>query len=126
MARKEFTLRGRTLNELKEMSVNEFIELVPARRRRSVKRGFTEEQKGLLKKLEKKDNVKTHVRDLVILPIMVGKTILIHNGKTFVPLIVTEEMLGHTLGDHSLTRNRVSHNSPGVGATRSSSSVSVR
>jgi len=126
MAKKEFTFRGKTLAELKEMSVNEFMELVPARRRRSVKRGFTEEQKGLLKKLEVKNNVKTHVRDLVILPSMVGKTILVHNGKTFVQVVITEEMLGRTLGDFSLTRNRVSHNSPGVGATRSSASVSVR
>ena len=79
-----------------------------------------------IKKLEKKNNVKTHVRDLLILPSMIGKTILIHNGKTFLPLMITEEMLGRTLGDFSLTRNRVSHSSPGVGATKSSSSVSVR
>lgn len=124
---KKFLFKGKTLEELKQMSIEDFAGLVPSRIRRSLKRGFREEHKKLLKNLEKKkNNVKTHCRDMVILPSMVGKTIRVYNGKEFVPVIITEEMLGHFLGEFSLTRKRLKHNAPGVGATRSSASVSVR
>jgi small subunit ribosomal protein S19 len=63
---------------------------------------------------------------MVVLPIMVGHTIKIHNGKEFTQTIITGEMLGHFLGEFSLTRKRVAHNAPGVGATRSSGAISVR
>ena len=70
--------------------------------------------------------LKTHSRDMVIVPEMLGKTISIYNGKAYTDIIVVPEMLGHVLGEFSLTRRRVAHNAPGVGATRSSASVSVR
>mgnify|MGYP001586312628 CR=1 FL=1 len=79
-----------------------------------------------LRKGERKKPVKTHVRDMIILPEMVGLTIHIHNGKEFVPLIVTEYMLGHYLGEFSQTRKKVAHSAPGIGATKSSSSQSVK
>ncbi|MBN2458008.1 30S ribosomal protein S19 [Candidatus Woesearchaeota archaeon] len=127
MAKKEFTFYGKTLDELKKMGHNEFAEYLRSRSKRSITRGFTEAQKRLITKLEKKgNNVKTHCRNMVILPMMVGKTIKVHNGKAFVPLTIQEEMLGHFVGEFVFTRNRVAHNSPGVGATRSSSSVSVK
>ena len=72
MAQKEFTYRGKTLEELQAMSVNDFSELLPARQRRSLKRGLTDTKKTFLKKLERKNNVKTHCRDMIILPFMVG------------------------------------------------------
>ena len=126
MAKKEFTYRGKTLSELQDMGLNEFMELLPSRRRRSLKRGFTEEESKLLSKLETKDAVKTHCRELVILPQLVGKTILVHNGKAYNKVVISEDMIGHLLGEYSLTRSRVAHHSPGVGATKSNSSVSVR
>jgi small subunit ribosomal protein S19 len=126
MAQKEFTYRGKTLEELQAMSVNDFSELLPARQRRSLKRGLTDTKKIFLKKLERKNNVKTHCRDMIILPAMVGKTIRIHKGKEFVAIEIQPEMIGHFLGEFALTRNKVSHSAPGVGATRSSSAVSVR
>lgn len=126
MAQKEFTYRGKTLEELQAMSVNDFSELLPARQRRSLKRGLTDTKKTFLKKLERKNNVKTHCRDMVILPFMVGKTIRIHKGKDYMTLEIQPEMIGHFLGEFALTRNKVSHSAPGVGATRSSSAVSVR
>ena len=127
MAKKEFSLRGKKLDELKEMSISEFAELIHARERRSIKRGFTDSQKRFLKKLEKKgDNIETHCRDMIILPNMVGKKLMVYNGKSFVPVMIQEEMLGHRLGEFVMTRNRVSHSAPGVGATRSSASVSVK
>jgi small subunit ribosomal protein S19 len=127
MAKKTFTYRGKSITELKEMGLNEFAELLPSKQRRLIKRGFTQAQKIFLEKLtENKREYKTHCRSMVIIPQMVGKTIKIYNGKEFVPVLITEEMLGHNLGEFSLTRKRVSHGSAGVGATKSSSAVSVR
>ena len=126
MARKEFTYRGKNLKELQSLSLNDFMELLPSRQRRSLKRGFTKEEKHLLDELKKRDNVKTHCRELVILPEMIGKTILVYNGKTFNKVLITEEMIGHVIGEFSSSRPRVTHSSPGVGATKSSGSASVK
>jgi|SRR3989344_5972062 len=129
---KEFTFKGKTVDELKKMSVKELIEVMPSRMKRSLKRGFNEQQKILLHMLKEsregrfKKNVETHCRDMVILPEMIGQIIYVHNGKEFVPVTVTGEMLGHYLGEFSLTRKKVSHSAPGIGATRSSASVSVK
>ena len=126
MAKKEFTYRGKLLEELKEMDIKDFIKLLPSRERRSLKRGFTEECKILMRELNKKDNVKTHCRELIILPKIVGKRLRVHNGKEFVIIIIEPEMIGHRLGDLVLTRKGVSHSSPGIGATKSSSNISVK
>jgi small subunit ribosomal protein S19 len=100
--------------------------LLGARQRRTLARGFTVQEKALVEKLVKKDNVKTHARSMVILPKMVGKTIMIYNGKEFVKVRIAEEMIGHVLGEFAPTRRKVAHNAPGIGATKSSASVSVR
>lgn len=127
MAKKEFTYRGKGIEELKNMSLNEIASLLPARQRRSLKRGLTEQQKILLSRIKKnKVNIKTHCRDMVILPEMIGKTIKVYNGKEFAPVIIVEEMMGHCLGEYALTRRRVEHSAPGIGATRSSASLSVK
>jgi len=126
MVKKEFTYKGKTLEELKAMDNKDLIDLLPARERRTVKRGFEKEEKTLLKELENKDNVKTHCRNLVILPNIVGKKIKVHNGKDFVMIMVEPEMIGHRLGEFVLTRKGVSHSAPGVGATKSSSNISVK
>lgn len=127
MAKKEFRFKGKTLEELKALSIKEFSEIVEARIRRNLKRGLTDQQKIVLKKIkDKKKNIKTHCRDMVIIPEMVGETIHIHSGKAFIPVLIQGEMLGHYLGEFALTRRRVGHNAPGIGATKSSSSMSVR
>ena len=127
MAKKEFTYRGKTLEELKSLSLNELAELLPSKQRRSIKKGFTEQQKILLKKIRKNEqNIETHCRDMMILPEMVGKLIKIHNGKEFMSVSIVEEMIGHSLGEFAFTRNRVEHSAPGIGATRSSASLSVK
>ncbi len=134
MARKkEFRYRGYTLDELLNMSLEEFAKLLPSRQRRSLKRGgLSPEQKKLLRKirLAKKGKynkpIRTHSRDMVILPEMVGMTIHVHNGKEFVPVEIKEEMIGHYLGEFAMTRKVVQHGSPGVGATRSSMFVAVK
>ena len=127
MAKKEFTYKGKTLDDLKKMSMSELAQLLPSRQRRTIKRGFTEQQKILLKKLRSNEkNIETHCRDMVILPEMVGVIIKVHGGKEFVHVMVESDMIGHCLGEFVLTRRRVQHSAPGIGATRSSASLSVK
>ena len=126
MAKKEFLYRGRTVEELQQMGLKELAELLPVGARRKIKRGFTDHQKSLIEKLKKSNGLKTHCRDVLILPEMIGKTIKVHNGKIFVEFVIQPEMIGHLFGEYSLTKNKVSHSAPGVGATRSSSNISVK
>jgi len=129
---KEFTYRGKTVAELEAMGLSELADLLTARIRRTLKRGFTEEQKKLLEKVKaakegkRKKPIKTHCRDMPVLPIMFGLKIHVHNGKEWVPLEIKPEMIGHLLGEFALTRKEVKHKAPGVGATRSSKHVSVK
>ena len=57
----------------------------------------------------KKTVIKTWSRSSMISPDFVGQTIAVHNGKTFVPVFVTENMVGHKLGEFSPTRNFRGH-----------------
>ncbi len=124
----EFKYRGKTLDELKSMSLNELIEVLPSRARRSLKRGLNEEEKAFLKTIETadKDVYRTHRREMVILPQFVGKIIAIHNGKDFKQVKIEPEMIGHYLGEFALTRKTVQHSGPGVGATRSSKYIPLK
>jgi len=63
---------------------------------------------------------------MIIVPEMIGKRIMIHNGKTFQEITINVEMIGRYLGEFVLTRQKVAHSAPGVGATKSSAAVSVR
>jgi small subunit ribosomal protein S19 len=132
---KEFSFRGHSLNSLTAMSMDEFINMLPSRQRRSLQRGLTAEQRILLEKLreakeaqkEGKDvNIKTHVRDLIILPEMVGAKIGVHNGKEFVAMEIRPEMIGHYLGEFAITNKPVRHGTPGIGASRSSMYVPLK
>ena len=127
--RKIFEYRGVPLEELKKMDIREFARLVQARERRTLLRNTDVIENFLIrskKKLEKKKPIKTHNRSLVIVPGMVGMIIGIHNGRGFERVEITTEMLGHRLGEFSLTRGLVKHGTAGIGATRSSASRSVK
>ena len=127
MAKKEFTFKGKIVEDLQKMSLNELAQLLTARQRRTIKRGFTEQQKILLKKLRTNvKDIKTHCRDIIILPEMIGKTVKVHQGKEFMPVTIEADMIGHYLGEFVLTRKKVAHSAPGIGATRSSASLSVK
>lgn len=123
---KEWMFRGKTLQEIQSLSLPDFAKLLPSRQRRAMKRGFTPQEKIFLKNAEHAKDLKTHCRDLIIIPFLVGKTIRIHNGKEWTQVIIEPDMLGHRLGEFSLTRKKVGHSAPGIGATRSSASLSVR
>ena len=124
--KEEFSYRGHTLEELKEMDLDVLVELLPSRQRRKLKRELTEKQKKLLQKIRQGKTVRTHERDMIVLPEMVGRTIGVHDGKAFDNFEIMPEMLGHYIGEYALTRKRVSHGGPGVGATRSSKYVPLK
>jgi len=123
MASKEFTYRGKTVEELKNLDTREFAKLAKSRTRRAILRQ-TAEIEQFVTKCEKakarNKQIKTHLRDIVIIPKMIDYDILIHNGKQFLPIKIIPEMLGHRLGEFSLTRQKVKHGAAGIGATKSS------
>jgi small subunit ribosomal protein S19 len=132
---KEFHYRGLTLNQLESISMDEFIHLLPSRQRRSLRRGLSTEQRKLLENIRlvkesmrqgKPMTVKTHARDMIILPEMVGATVLVHNGKEFVSITITPEMIGYYLGEFAITNKPVRHGTPGIGASRSSMYVPLK
>ena len=126
---KEFMYRGYTLEELQGMNLDDFISLLPARQRRTIKRGWDEERMKAIRKIMNsngKKPVRTHRRDLVIIPQFVGKRVAVYNGKEFVEFEIKPEMIGHYLGEFALTRKEVKHSGPGVGATRSSKFVPLK
>ncbi|KHO55535.1 MAG: 30S ribosomal protein S19, small subunit ribosomal protein S19 [archaeon GW2011_AR19] len=121
--KKEFTYRGKTLEELKQLNMREFAKCLTSKERRYVLRNFQDIERfvNLVKeKLKKNKKIKTHKRNLVIVPELVGINIQVHNGKEFVPVEITGEMLGHKLGEFSLTRSKVVHAKAGIGATKGS------
>jgi small subunit ribosomal protein S19 len=121
--KKEFSYRGHSLEELQKLTIEELMPLLTSRMRRTLKRGLTVKQDKLLndiKKAKPGDTIRTHCRDMIILPSFVGHTIHIHNGKEFQRVSIEPDMIGHYLGEFALTRQKVKHTGPGVGATRSS------
>ncbi|RLI49023.1 MAG: 30S ribosomal protein S19 [Candidatus Thorarchaeota archaeon] len=133
--RREPMYRGYKLEELAKMNMDSLIELLPSHRRRTLKRGLPPRQKKLLMKLRaarkaqrkgKDAVVKTHCRDMVILPEMVDLTVAVHNGKEFVRFKILPQMIGHVLGEFSITCKQVKHGNPGIGATKSSQYVPLK
>lgn len=127
--KKEQTFKGKTIEDLKKLDIREFSNLLKSNEKRTVLRQYGEIENFLLrfnKKLVKGKQIKTHQRDLVIVPRMVGLKIHVHNGKEFSPIDITIDMLGHRLGEFSVTRSKVKHGAAGIGATRSSASASVK
>ena len=121
--KKEFRYRGLAVEELQKLSIDELLPLLPSRMRRTLERGLTKKQNKLLNDIEKSeqgDTLKTHCRDMMILPSFVGHRIDVHNGNEFQRVDIQPEMIGHYLGEFALTRKKVKHTGPGVGATRSS------
>jgi len=119
--KKEFTYRGKSLEELQKLDVREFAKYLKSRPRRSILRQFQKIEDFVSRaktKSNKNKPIRTHQRDLVIVPGLVGMKIAIHDGRNFFPVIITVEMLGHRLGEFAPTRSRVKHSKAGVGATK--------
>jgi small subunit ribosomal protein S19 len=121
--KREFAYRGQSLPRLKEMSLEELAQVLPSRARRSIRRGFTVEVQRYIERMREtapEKVVRTHCRDALVLPEHVGRRVAIHNGHEFKEIELRPEMVGHYLGEFSLTRRFEKHSGPGVGATRSS------
>lgn len=132
MATTEFKYRGKALQEVQSMDLKQLIEILPARARRTIKRGVVQRYKPLMNKIrlaregKYKKPIKTHARDMVVLPDMIGLTIHVHAGKRFVPIAILPEMLGLYLGELTMTRQKVEHSAPGIGATKSSTAIASK
>lgn len=120
--KREFTYRGHSLEALQAMSLKELLPLLPARVRRTYGRELSAEHQVVVRKLQDGDGelVRTHRRDIPILPAFVGRKVAVYNGKEFVSFEIRAQMIGHYLGEFAMTRKPVKHSGPGVGATRSS------
>ncbi|KAJ3425491.1 40S ribosomal protein S15 [Anaeramoeba flamelloides] len=131
-----YTYRGVELDNLVNMKMDKFAELLDSRGRRKLNRGLSRRHTSLIKRLRKAkkgvkpgDNapvIRTHLRDMIILPEMVGSTIAVHNGKNFIPIEINARMIGCYLGEFSLTYKKTTHGRPGVGATHSSKFVPLK
>jgi len=128
MARK-FNYRGKDAEEIKTMSLEQFMKLIGTKERRTLTRMspkiklFRQKFRARAKKGK---TMKTHVREMVILPEMLGSKIAVYNGKMFNEVYITTEMLGRRLGEFSHTIKLVRHSGPGIGATRGSKSVELK
>jgi small subunit ribosomal protein S19 len=133
---KVFSFRGHGLEELKKMSIEEFARMLASSERRRLKKGMTEQQKKLLENIKKNPEKfhKTHVRDIVIVPDMLGAKVGVYvggatkgqTGEKWINVVITPEMLGHRLGEFATTTKRVKHSAPGIGATRGSKFIATK
>ena len=129
---REFTYRGLSQKELEKLSLDKLLKLFPARIRRSLTRGINDNKRKLIGEIKAakegklKTPINTHLRDLIILPFMIGTTVNVYSGKEFVPVTITSEMVSHYLGEYVITNKRVSHGAPGVGSSRSSLYVPLK
>ncbi len=129
-SRRVFQYRGFTIDELRQKSMDEFISLLPARQRRSLTRGMSTQHIKLMEKImgskQSKRPVRTHCRDFIILPELIGAIVQIYNGREFLRVTLLPEMLGHYLGEYAPTCKQVKHSAPGIGATRGSQFVPLK
>jgi|TARA_B100000809_G_scaffold180402_1_gene178024 small subunit ribosomal protein S19 len=129
---KLFSYRGIPKEELENTSFEKLFLLFNSRQRRSLTRGITDGKRKLIEEIKSakagklKNPIKTHLRDLIILPHMVDVTVDVFSGKEFVPVSIKTEMIGHYLGEYVITNKKVSHGAPGVGASRSSLYVPLK
>jgi small subunit ribosomal protein S19 len=128
IASRQKIFHGKLIEELKTLSIRDFAKLLKSRPRRAIMRNYDTIEnfvKRFKKSAEKNKPIRTHQRELVIVPEMVGMTVAVYNGKEFFPVKITEQMLGHRLGEFSITIKQVKHGAAGIGATKSSASKSV-
>ncbi|KQK12684.2 40S ribosomal protein S15 [Brachypodium distachyon] len=133
---RKFSYRGVDLDALLDMSKEDLVQLFPARIRRRFNRGLKRKPMALIKKLrkaksdapagEKPEPVRTHLRNMVIMPEMIGSVIGIYNGKMFNQVEIKPEMIGHYLAEFSLSYKPVKHGRPGIGATHSSRFIPLK
>lgn len=110
---RKFTYRGVDLDQLLDMNNEGLMELMTCRIRRKFSRGLKRKPMALIKKLRKKkkeapanekpDVVKTHLRNMIVVPEMTGSIVGVYNGKVFTQVEIKPEMIGHYLGEFSIS-----------------------
>lgn len=110
---KKFTFRGVDLDKLLDLKPEELLPLFTSRIRRRLQRPIKRKHKALVKKLknakkntgplEKPAIIKTHLRDLIITPELIGSIVAIYNGKLFNPVEIKPEMVGMYTGEFSMS-----------------------
>ncbi|KAJ2162386.1 40s ribosomal protein S15 [Coemansia sp. RSA 552] len=133
---RKFSFRGVDLDQLLDVPSEQFMDMVSCRARRKFKRGLKRKPMGLIKKLrvakqnapdnEKPEAVKTHLRNMIIVPEMIGSVVGVYNGKVFNQVEIKPDMIGHYLGEFSITYKPVRHGRPGMGATHSSRFIPLK
>ncbi|KAL8365925.1 hypothetical protein RB595_004619 [Gaeumannomyces hyphopodioides] len=133
---RKFSYRGIDLDQLLDLTSDQLRDVVHARARRRINRGLKRKPMGLIKKLrkakqeakpnEKPDLVKTHLRDMIVVPEMIGSVIGIYSGKEFNQVEIKPEMVGHYLAEFSISYKPVKHGRPGIGATHSSRFIPLK
>jgi len=133
---RKFSYRGVDLDQLLDMSHDQLAKMLPCRMRRRLARGLKRKHVALLKRLrkakkeatvlEKPACIKTHLRDMMVLPEMVGAVVGVYNGKVFNQVEIKPEMIGYYLGEFSITYKPVKHGRPGIGATHSSRFIPLK
>ena len=124
-----------------------YLIVIQARARRRFRRGLKRKPLALLKRLrkavreylfvndlqkaecpenERPEPVKTHLRNMLVVPEMIGSVVGVYNGKSFNNVEIKAEMIGHYLGEFSITYTPVKHNRPGIGATHSSKFIPLK
>ena len=124
------------IDELLNLSSKNLIEAFGARARRRFSRGLQQKPITLIQKLrrsksmaklnEKPPLILTHLRNMIIVPEMIGNLIGVYNGKTFTQVEIKPEMIGRYLGEFSITYKPIKHGRPGIGASSSSKYVPLK
>lgn len=133
---RKFTFRGVDLDQLLDMNNEDLMKILHCRARRRLSRGLKRKPMALIKRLrkakketvemEKPQAIKTHLRDMIIVPEMVGSVVGVHQGKTFNSIEIKPEMIGYYLGEFSISYKPVKHGRPGIGATHSSRFIPLK
>uniref|UniRef100_A0AC34QMB7 40S ribosomal protein S15 n=1 Tax=Panagrolaimus sp. JU765 TaxID=591449 RepID=A0AC34QMB7_9BILA len=133
---RKFTFRGVDLEHLLDLDRPQFAKMIQSQKRRRLNRGLSRKHRHLLKRLieakkntpelEKPQCIKTHLRNMIILPEMVGAVVGVHSGRAFNQVEIRAEMIGHYLGEFAITYKPVKHGRPGIGATHSSRFIPLK
>eukprot|EP00178_Gracilaria_changii_P002744 TRINITY_DN14023_c0_g1_i1.p1 TRINITY_DN14023_c0_g1~~TRINITY_DN14023_c0_g1_i1.p1 ORF type:complete len:161 (+),score=21.00 TRINITY_DN14023_c0_g1_i1:50-484(+) len=131
---RRYYYRGLEVENLLDLSHAELMQLLHARARRRFARGHVPMQ--LIRRLrkakkeaaegQKPDTVKTHLRNMIIVPEMVTSVVGVYNGLNFTQVEIKPDMIGHYLAEFSISYKPVKHGRPGVGATNSSRIIPLK
>jgi small subunit ribosomal protein S15e len=134
---RRYTYKGIDLEDLVKLPRESFIKMLGSRqRRRLVGREVPHKYIRFYKKCvaakkdvplgEKPKAVKTHLRNAIILPELVGSVVGIYSGRAFIPVEIKPDMIGRYLAEFSITYKPVKHGRPGIGASKGSSAIELR